>query len=283
MSRALSPGSRRPYGLVRVCRGWRTARATVYRHRPTPGGAAAASWAGRGDAGCGAAGCDPRRPRGQPFPWRRAPQGLGQAAPRRRAHVSTLGAAADARAWPARAVARPSDARPALPRRHHHPCGRHLGHGPGHHHHQRGPSGVFVALDHCSAECVGLHAAERANRFEALEPIRQGVRRCFGAFGKGVVRGPRCPARHRLAVHGRCLPEGAALPRHEGSPAFVRAPEGSGCFERFIPPLKESCCGCGPSTPSRSCTTRCSTSARPTARPGARCLISAFAGGTTSM
>jgi putative transposase len=43
---------------------------------------------------------------------------------------------------------------------------------------------VFIAIDHCSAECVGIHAARRATRFEALEPIRQGVRRCFGAFGK---------------------------------------------------------------------------------------------------
>ena len=33
MSRALSPSSGRPYGLARVCRIWRMARAIVYRHR----------------------------------------------------------------------------------------------------------------------------------------------------------------------------------------------------------------------------------------------------------
>ena len=33
---------------------------------------------------------------------------------------------------------------------------------------------VFIAIDHCSAECVGIHAHARATRFEALEPIRQG-------------------------------------------------------------------------------------------------------------
>ena len=27
---------------------------------------------------------------------------------------------------------------------------------------------VFVAVDHCTTECVGLHAAKRATRFEAL-------------------------------------------------------------------------------------------------------------------
>ena len=51
-----------------------------------------------------------------------------------------------------------------------------------------GQVAVFVAVDHCSAECVGIHAARRATRFEALEPIRQGVRRCFGAFAPGIGR-----------------------------------------------------------------------------------------------
>src|SRR3954464_10459032 len=52
-----------------------------------------------------------------------------------------------------------------------------------------GQVAVFVAVDHCSAECIGIHAARRATRFEALEPIRQGVRRCFGAFAKEIARG----------------------------------------------------------------------------------------------
>ena len=36
-----------------------------------------------------------------------------------------------------------------------------------------GPAFVFVAVAHCPAECIGLHAAKRGTRFEALEPIRQ--------------------------------------------------------------------------------------------------------------
>ena len=38
-----------------------------------------------------------------------------------------------------------------------------------------GQAAVFVAVDHHSAECVGLHASRQATRFEALEPLRQGV------------------------------------------------------------------------------------------------------------
>src|SRR5262245_21798425 len=52
-----------------------------------------------------------------------------------------------------------------------------------------GPAAVFVAVDHCSVECVGVHAHSRASRFEALEPIRQGVRRHFGGFAKVIALG----------------------------------------------------------------------------------------------
>ena len=52
-----------------------------------------------------------------------------------------------------------------------------------------GQAAVFVAVDHCSAECVGLHAHARATRFQALEPIRQGVRQRFGGFAKTIARG----------------------------------------------------------------------------------------------
>ena len=34
---------------------------------------------------------------------------------------------------------------------------------------------VFVAVEHANSEVVGIHAARSANRFEALEPVRQGV------------------------------------------------------------------------------------------------------------
>src|SRR5207248_9963057 len=52
-----------------------------------------------------------------------------------------------------------------------------------------GQAAVFVAVDHCSAECVGIHAHPQATRFQALEPIRHGVRQRFGGFGKAIARG----------------------------------------------------------------------------------------------
>ena len=50
-----------------------------------------------------------------------------------------------------------------------------------------GVAHVFVAVDHCNSECVGIHADKSANCFRALEPVRQGVRRHFSAIGKDVA------------------------------------------------------------------------------------------------
>ena len=52
-----------------------------------------------------------------------------------------------------------------------------------------GQASIFVTVDHASTECLGIHAARRATRFEALEPLRQGVRAAFGAFAEGIADG----------------------------------------------------------------------------------------------
>jgi hypothetical protein len=50
-----------------------------------------------------------------------------------------------------------------------------------------GPATVSATIDHCTAECVGIHAARHGDRFEALEPLRQGVRDHFGAIPPAVA------------------------------------------------------------------------------------------------
>jgi hypothetical protein len=56
---------------------------------------------------------------------------------------------------------------------------------------EEGQVTVFVAVDHCTTECVGLHAAKKATRFEALEPLRQAVRDYCGGFRAGAAAGIR--------------------------------------------------------------------------------------------
>ena len=48
---------------------------------------------------------------------------------------------------------------------------------------------VFIGVDHCTLEGIGIHAAKRATPFEALEPIRQGVRQQFGAVSADRAMG----------------------------------------------------------------------------------------------
>src|SRR3954468_21535881 len=54
-----------------------------------------------------------------------------------------------------------------------------------------GQAAVFIAVDHCSAECVGVHASHRADRCGALEPVKQAVRERFGASARAGARGYR--------------------------------------------------------------------------------------------
>jgi putative transposase len=103
-----------------------------------------------------------------------------------------------------------------------------------------GQAAVFVAVDHCSAECVGIHASHRADRFEALEPVKQAVRERFGAFAKGVAAGLQLRHDHGSQYVSHHFQSEIRFLGIESSPAFVREPEGNGCAERFIRTLKEN-------------------------------------------
>jgi putative transposase len=103
-----------------------------------------------------------------------------------------------------------------------------------------GQASIFVAVDHCSTECLGIHAARQATRFEALEPIRQGVRSCFGGFAETIAGGLELRHDHGSQFVADDFQAELAFLGIESSPAFVREPEGNGCVERFIRTLKEN-------------------------------------------
>jgi putative transposase len=243
MSRTASPSSGKPYGVVAVCRVWQMARATVYRHRaPTP----QVPPQRRGPAGPmpDAVLVDEIRQvlRDSPFHgeghrkvWARlriagirtskrrvlrlmrenallAPSRVGS--PRGpRAHDGTIIPDAVDVMWG-------TDLTTTLT--------------------GQGQVAVFVAVDHHSAECVGIHAATRATRFEALEPLRQGVRRHFGAFARDIARGLALRHDHGSQYMADDFQKELRFLGIDSSPAFVRAPEGNGCAERFIRTLKEN-------------------------------------------
>ena len=243
MSQAPSPSTGQPYGLARVCRVWGLARSTVYWQRHEPARAAVR----RGPLGP----CPDdelvahirRVLETSSFPgegyrkvWARLRHGGLRTSPRRvlrlmrahhllaptrqgrphgsKAHDGTIITAHVDTMWG-------TDMTSTFTR-------------------QEGQVAIFIAVDHCSAECVGIQAAQQGTRFEALEPIRQGVRTAFGAFAHDVAQGLVLRHDHGSQYMSHVFQEELRFLGIASSPAFVREPEGNGCAERFIRTLKEN-------------------------------------------
>jgi len=103
-----------------------------------------------------------------------------------------------------------------------------------------GKAAVFIAVDHFNAECIGIHASKSQNRFEALEPLRQGVREKFGAFAENIAGGLKIRHDHGSQYVADDFQDELAFLGMKASPSFVREPQGNGCAERFIRTLKEN-------------------------------------------
>jgi putative transposase len=243
MSRSVSPVSGKPYGLAAVCRAWRLARSGVYRDRaPAPENPAQR----RGPVGAmpdtellaairAVLAASPFHGEGHRKVWARLRHGGIRTALRRvlrltrendllapsrvgsprgpRSHDGTIIPTTVDTMWG-------TDLTTTIT--------------------AEGRAAVFIAVDHCSAECVGIHADARATRFQALEPIRQGVRQHFGGFAKAIAGGLSVRHDHGSQYMSDAFQKEIAFLGIESSPAFVRAPEGNGCAERFIRTLKEN-------------------------------------------
>jgi putative transposase len=66
------------------------------------------------------------------------------------------------------------------------------------------------------------------------------VRQHFGGFAKDIARGLRVRHDHGSQYMSDAFQGEVRFLGIESSPAFVRAPEGNGCAERFIRTLKEN-------------------------------------------
>jgi putative transposase len=242
MSQATSPSTDKPYGLARVCRVWGMARSTIYWQRHERAMPAAR----RGPLGPCAddelVAHIRRILEASPFPgegyrkvWARLRHRGIRTSPRRVLRLM--------RAHQLLAPTRPG-----------HP------HGPKAHDgtiiptqvetmwgtdmtatftRQEGQVAIFIAVDHYSAECGGIHAAKQGTRFEALEPIRQGVGTYLGAFGQDIAQGLALRHDHGSQYMSQVFQEELTVLGIASSPAFVREPAGNGCAERFIRTLKE--------------------------------------------
>ncbi len=92
----------------------------------------------------------------------------------------------------------------------------------------QGNVAVFAAIDHGTAECVGIHAVKKATRFEALEPIRQAVKEHFGGFSAGAADRLQLRHDHGSVYMSDDFQSEIKFLGIESSPAFVRQPVGKG-------------------------------------------------------
>jgi len=243
MSRQVSPSLHRAYGLLRVTAAWDASRATVYRHRRH----------------------DEPRPRRRPGPLGPLPDEALVEAIRQLLATSPFHGEGYRKLWARLRFKgiRTSKRRVLrLTREHGLQAPGRIGrpHGPKAHDGTirtervdemwgtdmtstltgEGQASIFITVDHASAECLGIHTARRATRFEALEPLRQAVRFCFGAFAAGIAAGLKVRHDHGSQFVADDYRRELTFLGIESSPAFVREPEGNGCVERFIRTLKEN-------------------------------------------
>ncbi len=104
---------------------------------------------------------------------------------------------------------------------------------------REGMATVFVAIDHIKGDVTGIHAARPGTRFEALEPIHQGIREHIGALGAGAACGLVLRHDQGSQYMSHVFQQEPQFLGIESSPSFVKAPECNGVAERFIRTLKE--------------------------------------------
>ena len=268
MSRASSPSSGRRYGTARVCQLWEVPRSTVYARRARASRPAQPA-AKRGPKGAGTDAALTEQIRAvlarSPFigegyrkAWARLRlagvrtskgrvlrlmRAAGLLAPTRvgcrrgpRNHDGTITTDRPDELWG-------TDATACLTTR-------------------EGNATVFIAVDHCTQECVGIHAARPGTRFEALEPLRHGLRAHHGAAGLSLRHDH---GSQYLSCHFQGELRFLGI---RSSPSFVAAPEGNGCAERFIRTLNEQLLWVEPFETVQQLRLRCSRSRTATTRNG---------------
>ncbi len=98
---------------------------------------------------------------------------------------------------------------------------------------------IFGAVEHWNAECVGIHASKSGDRFEAMEPIRQGIKKFYGSLTAKIAAGLALRSDHGCQYTSDHFQMEL---RHFGirqSLAYVAEPQTNGVAERFWKTLKK--------------------------------------------
>jgi len=98
---------------------------------------------------------------------------------------------------------------------------------------------VFSTVEHWNAECVGWRVCKYGNRFNALEAVKMGLEKHFGAVTGGAARGLTLRMDHGSQYLSDHFREQLRYWGIAPSWAFVEQPQTNGVVERYNRTLKE--------------------------------------------
>jgi len=106
---------------------------------------------------------------------------------------------------------------------------------------KEGQCWFFSVIDHCNDEILGWHTVKKGDRFAAMEPVRQAVKKEYGSVEQNICRdiGLFLRSDHGSQYDSNDFQNEIKFLGLTHSPAFVRSPECNGIIERFHRTLQE--------------------------------------------
>jgi transposase InsO family protein len=98
---------------------------------------------------------------------------------------------------------------------------------------------VFSVAEHWNTECLGWHVCKVGDRFAALEPVAEAIKRSYGRLEKGVASGLRLRIDNGSQYTSDYFLQQISYWGIESSFGLIRQPETNGVAERFHRTLKE--------------------------------------------
>lgn len=98
---------------------------------------------------------------------------------------------------------------------------------------------VFSAVEHWNGECVGMYVCKHGTRFNAVQPVLEGVQSIFGSVARGVAQGLAVRLDHGSANCSEHFQQEIKRLGITPSFSFVEEPQTNGVVERFNRTLKE--------------------------------------------
>lgn len=98
---------------------------------------------------------------------------------------------------------------------------------------------VFSVEEHWNAECLGWHVCKAGDRFAALEPVTQAIKKVYGLVGKGIAKGLLLRIDNGSQYTSDYFLKQIAYMGIKDSFGLVRQPQTNGVAERFNRTLKE--------------------------------------------